>query len=68
MCFICMQLANQLELCLHKHSQFVASAACIVASQEFHRLIASLTTCFLTFYCDPYSLRIFCKFSLYVYT
>ena len=42
MCFISMQLANQLELCLHKQTQIVASAACRVGSQEFHSWIASL--------------------------
>ena len=37
-----MQLANQLELCLHEQTQIVASAACRVSSQEFHSWIASL--------------------------
>ena len=37
-----MQLANQLELCLHEQTQIVASAACRVGSQEFHSWIASL--------------------------
>ena len=37
-----MQLANQLELCLHKQTQIVATAACRVGSQEFHSWIASL--------------------------
>ena len=49
MCFICMQLANQLELCLHKQTQIVASAACRVGSQEFHSWIASLPLVSLLF-------------------
>ena len=62
-----MQLANQLELCLRKQTQIVASAACRVGSQEFHSWIASFATCFLTFYCDPYSLFKFLKFYIYIY-
>ena len=62
MCFICMQLANQLELCLHKQTQIVASAAYRVGSQEFHSWIASLPLVSLLFYCDPYSLFKFFKF------
>ena len=54
-----MQLANQLELCLHEHTQIVASAACRVGSQEFHSWI-------FTFHCDPYSLFKFLKFYLYL--
>ena len=37
-----MQLANELELCLHEQTQIIASAACRVGSQEFHSWIASL--------------------------
>ena len=37
-----MQLANQLELCLHEQTQIVAIAARRVGSQEFHSWIASL--------------------------
>ena len=53
MCFICMQLANQLELCLHKQTQIVASAACRVGSQEFHSWIASLPLVSLLFIVIP---------------
>ena len=53
MCFICMQLANQLELCLHKQTQIVASAACRVGSQEFHSWIASLPLVSLLFIMIP---------------
>ena len=48
-----MQLANQLELCLHKQTQIVASAACIVGSQEFHSWIASLSLVSLLFIVIP---------------
>ena len=48
-----MQLANQLELCLHKHTQIVASAACRVGSQEFHSWIASLPLVSLLFIVIP---------------
>ena len=48
-----MQLANQLELCLHKQTQIVASAACRVGSQEFHSWIASLPLVFLLFIVIP---------------
>ena len=44
-----MQLANQLELCLHEQTQIVASAACRVGSREFHRWIASLPLVSLLF-------------------
>ena len=44
-----MQLANQLELCLHKQAQIVASAA----SQEFHSWIASLRLVSLLFIVIP---------------
>ena len=53
MCFICMQLANMLELCLHKQTQIVASAACMVGSQEFHSWIASLPLVSLLFIVIP---------------
>ena len=43
------ELANQLELCLHKQTQIVASAACRVGSQEFHSWIASLPLVSLLF-------------------
>ena len=56
-----MQLANQLELCLHEQTQIVASAACRVGSQEFHSWIASLPLVSLLFI-DPYSLFKFLKF------
>ena len=48
-----MQLANQLELYLHKQTQIVASAACIVGSQEFHSWIASLPLVSLLFIVIP---------------
>ena len=48
-----MQLANQLELCLHKQTQIVASAACRVGSQEFHSWIASLPLVSLLFTVIP---------------
>ena len=48
-----MQLANQLELCLHEQTQIVASAACSVGSQEFHSWIASLPLVSLLFIVIP---------------
>ena len=48
-----MQLANQLELCLHEQTQIVASAACRVGRQEFHSWIASLPLVFLLFIMIP---------------
>ena len=48
-----MQLANQLELCLHEQTQIVASAACRVGSQEFHCWIASLPLVSLLFIVIP---------------
>ena len=48
-----MQLANQLELCLHEQTQIVASAACRVGSQEFHSWIASLPLVSLLFIMIP---------------
>ena len=48
-----MQLANQLELCLHKQTQIVATAACRVGSQEFHSWIASLPLVSLLFIVIP---------------
>ena len=48
-----MQLANQLELCLHKQTQIVASVACRVGSQEFHSWIASLPLVSLLFILIP---------------
>ena len=48
-----MQLANQLELCLHEQTQIVASAACRVGSQEFHNWIASLPLVSLLFIVIP---------------
>ena len=48
-----MQLANQLELCLHKQTQIVASVACRVGSQEFHSWIASLPLVSLLFIVIP---------------
>ena len=46
--FICayMEVTTQLELYLHEQTQIVASAACIVGSQQF-------LTCFLTFIVIP---------------
>ena len=48
-----MQLSNRLELCLHKQTQIVASAACRVGSQEFHSWIASLPLVSLLFIVIP---------------
>ena len=48
-----MQLANQLELCLHEQTQIVAIAACRVGSQEFHSWIASLPLVSLLFIVIP---------------
>ena len=48
-----MQLANQLELCLHKQTQIVATATCRVGSQEFHSWIASLPLVSLLFIVIP---------------
>ena len=48
-------LANQLELCLHEHTQVVGSAACRVDSQEFASLLLvsllfiAIPTSFLNF-------------------
>ena len=51
--YVWMQLANQLELCLHKQTQIVASVACRVGSQEFHSWIASLPLVSLLFIVIP---------------
>ena len=48
-----MQLANQLDLYLHKQTQIVATAACRVGSQEFHSWIASLPLVSLLFIVIP---------------
>ena len=48
-----MQLANQLELCLHEQTQIVASVACRVGSQEFHSWIARLPLVSLLFIAIP---------------
>ena len=48
-----MQLANQLELCLHEQTQIVASVGCRVGSQEFHSWIASLPLVSLLFIVIP---------------
>ena len=48
-----MQLANQLELCLHEQTQRVASVACRVGNQEFHSWIASLPLVSLLFIVIP---------------
>ena len=48
-----MQLANQLESCLHEQTQIVASVACRVGSQEFHSWIASLPLVSLLFIVIP---------------
>ena len=66
MCFICMQLANQLELCLHTQTQIVASAACRVGSQEFHSWIASLPLVSLLFIVIPTPFLSFLNF-IYIY-
>ena len=58
-----MQLANQLELYLHKQTQIVATAACRVGSQEFHSWIASLPLVSLLFIVIPTP---FLKFYLYL--
>ena len=50
-----MQLANQLELCLHEQTQIVASGACRVGSEEFHSWIASLPLVSLLFIVIPTS-------------
>ena len=63
-----MQLANQLELCLHEQTQIVASAACRVGSQEFHSWIASLPLVSLLFIVIPtpfLNLFISCLFTFY---
>ena len=61
-----MQLANQLELCLHKQTQIVASAACRVGSQEFHSWIASLPLVSLLFIVIPTPFLNFLNF-IYIY-
>ena len=48
-----MQLATQLELCLHEQTQIVASVAYRVGSQEFHSWIASLPLVSLLFIVIP---------------
>ena len=58
-----MQLANQLELCLHEQTQIVASAACRVGSQEFHSWIASWPLVSLNFIVIP---TLFLNFYLYL--
>ena len=64
-----MQLANQLELCLHKQTQIVASAACRVGSQEFHSWIVSLPLVSLLFIVIPTPVLNFLNFIyiLFVY-
>ena len=59
-----MQLANQLELCLHEQTQ-IASAACRVGSQEFHSWIASLSLVSLLFIVIPTP---FLNFIYFLYT
>ena len=61
-----MQLANQLELCLHKQTQIVASAAFRVGSQEFHSWIASLPLVSLLFIVIPTPFLNFLNF-IYIY-
>ena len=61
-----MQLANQLELCLHKQTQIVATAACRVGSQEFHSWIASLPLVSLLFIVIPTPFLNFLNF-IYIY-
>ena len=61
-----MQLANQLELCLHEQTQIVASAACRVGSQEFHSWIASLPLVSLLFIVIPTPFLNF-KFLKFIY-
>ena len=48
-----MQLANELELCLHEQTQIVASVAYRVDSQKFYSWIASLPLVFLLFIVIP---------------
>ena len=60
-----MQLANQLELCLHEQTQIVASAACRVSSQEFHSWIASLPLVSLLFIVIP---TLFLNLYIYICT
>ena len=52
--YICMYVASKLPFCmyLNKHMQHTY-VQCWVVSDCYVYL---LTTCFLTFYCDPYSL------------
>ena len=59
-----MQLANQLELCLHEQTQTVTSAVCRVGSQKFHSWIASLPLVSLLFIVIPTP---FLNFYLYYY-
>ena len=58
-----MQLANQLELCLHKQTQIVASAACRVDSQGW---IASLPLVSLLFIVIPTPFLNFLNFIYYI--
>ena len=62
-----MQLANQLELCLHKQTQIVASAACKVGSQEFYSWIASLPLVSLLFIVIPTTFLNFLNFIYILY-
>ena len=48
-----MQLANQLELCLHEQTQIVASEACRVGRQEFNSWITNLPLVSLLFIVIP---------------
>ena len=59
-----MQLANQLELCLHEQTQIVTSVACRVGSQEFHSWIAKLPLVSLLFIVI---LTPFLKFKFFIY-
>ena len=62
-----MQLANQLELCLHEQTQIVANAACRVGSQEFHSWIASLPLVSLLFIVIPTPFLNFLNFIYIIY-
>ena len=61
-----MQLANQLELCLHEQTQIVASVSCRVGRQEFHSWIASLLLVSLLFIVIPTPFLSFKLFLVYL--
>ena len=57
-------ITTQLELCLYKQTQIVASAACRVGSQQFHSKIANLLLVSLLFIAIPTP---FLTFYLFLY-